>query len=111
MIGGLLVRCTHETGERHGGGTAFQPRELRERDVGECTADRAVHTLPDVSDAAVRFDTAVAVLAAALGDRERSFERVENARGADLVRRARKLIAAVTAARRDHETAALKFLQ
>src|SRR5688500_335432 len=84
---------------------------MRESDVRQRAPDCAVHSLPDTSDAAIRFAAAVAVLAAALPDRERAFERIEDARRADLAGRTRELIAAVTAASGDHETAALKLLE
>src|SRR5688500_17944004 len=84
---------------------------MRESDVRQRTPDCAVHSLPDLADAAIRFDAAVAVLAAALRDRERPLQRVEDARRADLAGRTRELIAAVTAASRDHQTAALKLLE
>src|SRR5215207_805448 len=84
---------------------------MRESDVRERAPDCAVHSLPDVSDAAIRFDAAGAVLAAAFRDCERAFERIEDARRADLAGRTGELIAAVTAASGDHQTAALKLLE
>src|ERR1041384_1883437 len=96
----LLVRRAGPLGRRPARRRgARQPGHLRQRDFGERAPDRAVYALPDVADAAVRFDAAVAVLAAAFGDRERSFQCVENARRADLARRASELGGAVAVAR------------
>ena len=90
---------------------ALNARQLCQRHIVERPADGAIDALPGMPDAAIRFDATAAVLAAALRDRKRAFQCVENLRRSDLGRRLRQLIAAMTAAGRHHQAAALQRFQ
>ena len=61
--------------------------------------------------AADGLDVAGAVVAAALGDRDRALDRIDDGGRADLLRRAGELVAAVRAAHRGHEARAVEVLQ
>lgn len=72
----------------------IDPRELRESHLVEGAADRLIEPLPHAPDAAGLLDFALSVPCRAVRERERTLERIENRRGADLARRPGELVAA-----------------
>jgi hypothetical protein len=67
-------------------GAGVETRELRQRDLVERTADRNVELLPGAPDGAGVLDPALATPGRALRERDRSFKRIEDGGGADLLR-------------------------
>src|SRR5262249_39152876 len=87
------------------------PGELCQGDVLERTANRGVHPLPRMSHTASVLDTAGTVVAAALRQGQRTFERIENRGGADLLRVQRQLIATEAPACGANEPTSLEDLE
>src|SRR5512138_2679590 len=119
---GLLAITTRQSFVRHAaqarerysrrdGAIGPRSRKLGKRDVRERSSYGCVHSLPRVSDAAIRLEPARALLTAALRDRERSLECIEDVRGRNPGSGTRELIAAVAAAGRRDEATSLQFLQ
>src|SRR5690606_19603283 len=93
-------RCAGELESRH---RAVGAQEIRKADLIERVAYRHVDPLPGMADAAHGFQPAVALAGAALGDGDRSLERVNHVRGADAVRVPGQPVASVRASCGDHE--------
>src|SRR5262245_25303388 len=96
---------------RHRYTSGLEPGELCERDVVQGAPDGPVDALPRVADPADVFDAAVAVLAAALGDRDRPFQGIEYRGRTDSRRRPGQVVAPVSSACRGDEPGALQSLQ
>jgi hypothetical protein len=73
---------------------------LIERHILERAADRRIDPLPRSADLAEPLDAALACGPAALGDRDRTFEDVENLRRRDFFGLAREPVAALRTAPR-----------
>src|SRR5665213_3826303 len=107
VVGDLIF----EFAMRNRNGRGIETGKLRETDVRQASADGNIQALPAAPDAAGFLDAAVTVTDRAIRQRKRSFQGIEDRRGADVARRARQLIAAVQATARGHERRTLQLLQ
>src|SRR4051812_7015542 len=85
--------------------------ELREADLGQRAADRRVEPLPRPADLATVLEATISTADGTIRQRERSFQCVENGRGADSVRRPGQLISAARSARGIDQAGAMQLFE
>src|SRR5690606_23635617 len=99
----LSLYVDRSAGELESRRRAVGAQEVGEADLIERPAYRHVDALPGMADTAHGFQSAVALAGAALGDGDRSLERIDHVRRADVFRVAGQPVASVRASRGDHQ--------